>query len=241
MISNIVFTKNRPLQLHAYLESLYRHFPADAIQTYIIYKVELFDEEYTRLFRKYANCTVIRETDFSSDFSRLLNSIDTKYILFGVDDVVYFDSVDLGLIDQTFNESGEDIFGFSLRFSTQNIQKAGDPISQVCIAGQTVYSINWTHGRTPTTRYPFELCATIYKTQLVKKILKSSRNNNLLLEKIFAPGSPVVNILSKVFSKHSILKKFGYFYNPNTLESWNCRWCQRNSSKLPSSLFFQKN
>ncbi len=45
-ISNIVFTKNRPLQLDAYLTSLYRHAPEELIQTYVIYKVELFDEQY---------------------------------------------------------------------------------------------------------------------------------------------------------------------------------------------------
>ena len=45
MINNIVFTKNRPLQLDAYLEGLHRHFPLELIQTYILYKVELFEEE----------------------------------------------------------------------------------------------------------------------------------------------------------------------------------------------------
>jgi hypothetical protein len=51
----------------------------------------------------------------------------------------------------------------------------------------------------------------------------------------------VVNILGKILKKHSILKKFGYFYNPNTLESWNCRWCQKNSDQFPARLYFQKN
>ena len=55
LITNIVFTKNRPLQLEAYLESLYRYFPAERIQTHIIYKPELFSEEYESLFKKYPN------------------------------------------------------------------------------------------------------------------------------------------------------------------------------------------
>ncbi len=33
----------------------------------------------------------------------------------------------------------------------------------------------------------------------------------------------------------------GYFYGPNTLESWVCRWCQNNSELLPNYLYFQKN
>jgi len=43
-IGHIVFTKNRPLQLHGYLESLYRFFPAERMQTCILWKEELFTE-----------------------------------------------------------------------------------------------------------------------------------------------------------------------------------------------------
>ena len=238
-ISNIVFTKNRPLQLDGYLESLYRHFRRESIQAYILYKPELFANEYEQLFEKYSDCIVTRETDFSTDFFSILNRINTKYILFGVDDVVYFDSVELDVIDETFDGFAEDIFGFSLRFSEQNIKKS-DPITEVSTANQTVYSINWTEGRTPTTRYPFELCATIYKSELVRKIIKNSRKNNTFCENFFAPNSGVVGILSKVMRRHKLLKMFGYFYNPNTLESWICRWCQNNPAELPSQLYFQK-
>jgi len=46
--------------------------------------------------------------------------------------------------------------------------------------------------------------------------------------------------MNKVVSDRSTLKRFGYFYGPNTLESWVCRWCQNNSEKLPNYLYFQK-
>ncbi|KPL22263.1 MAG: hypothetical protein AMJ75_08380 [Phycisphaerae bacterium SM1_79] len=239
-ISNIVFTKNRPLQLEAYLESLYRHFPAELIQTYIIYKVELFDAHYEELLRKYSHCIVVREREFSGDFLKLLAQIDTKYILFGVDDVVYFDSVDLAVIDAVFDEYAGDIFGFSMRLSKDSLRDSGDAINEMTVRGETIYRLDWRNGRIPTTRYPFELCATIYRTSLVRKILCSSRKGSALLERLFAPGSPVVWTLGRVFSARSILKRFGYFFNPNTLESWNCRWCQNHGDQLPGCLFFQK-
>jgi len=238
-ISNIVFTKNRPLQLEGYLESLYKNFKKELIQTYILYKPELFDNEYQQVFAKYSNCIVIKEADFFSDFLEIINAIDTKYILFGVDDVVYFDSVDFGIINETFNKFSDDIFGFSLRFSEQNVKK-NDLISTTEIADQMIYSIDWRQGRTPTMRYPFELCATIYRTEWVKKILKSSRVNNSFCEKFFAPNSITVRVLSKIIRRHKILRRFGYFYNPNTLESWNCRWCQNHAEQLPQRLYFQK-
>jgi len=240
MISNIVFTKNRPLQLEAYLESLYRYFPRELIQTYIIYKLELFEEEYQQLFSKYADCIVIKENDFHGDFLKLLSQINTKFILFGVDDVVYFDSVDFEIIDETFSSFPEDTFGFSLRFSKESIGGGSDPVSEAVVAGQTIYSINWEQGRTPITRYPFELGATIYPTALVKKVINNTKNNNPLVSKLFSPSSVLIRMLGKVKSPRSILKSFGYFYGPNTLESWLCRWCQNNSELLPNYLYFQK-
>ena len=240
MISNIVFTKNRPLQLDGYLESLYRYFPPEIIQTYIIYKEELFGEQYDLLFQEFPGCLVVREKDFHSDFLKVLAQIDTKFILFGIDDVVYFDSVDFEVIDETFARYAGKIFGFSLRFSRENIVNTGDSIYESIVAGQTVYNINWTQGRTSTTRYPFELCATVYPTELVKKVINSTMSSNPVIKSLFSPGSFLIKALGKIKSPRSVLESFGYFYSPNTLESWNCRWCQRNSERLPNYLYFQR-
>lgn len=239
IISNIVFTKNRPLQLDAYLESLYKSFPQELVQTYIIYKVELFEDEYEQLFRKYRHCVIIKERDFSSDFLRLLNQIDTKYILFGVDDVVYFDSVDFETIDKTF-ESFNDIFGFSLRLGKNVLDNGVDRTQKNEIEGQYVYKLNWRQGKTKNTRYPFELCATVYRSSIVKTIINAARSRNIFAKKIFSPATGVIKSLKKLGLARKILKSLGYFYNPNTLESWNCRWCQNHSGKLPAFLYFQK-
>jgi len=235
MISNIVFTKNRPLQLHGYLESLYKHFPQNLIQTYILYKVELFQQQYGQLFKTFPDCIVIKENDFHSDFLRTLNDVNTRYILFGVDDVVYFDTVDFEVIDETFEQFPEDIFGFSLRHSPQNA-KASESVERIFADGQRVYKMNWQ----AIKEYPFELCATVYPTALVKRVINSVINNNLVIKKLFSPSSALIKALGRTKLKRKVLKYFGYFFSPNTLESWNCRWCQNHSEQLPAFLFFQK-
>ena len=240
MISNIVFTKNRPLQLHAYIESLYRYLPSEIIQTYVIYKVELFEQEYKQLFRKFSDCIVVREEDFHSDFLRVLDQVNTKYILFGIDDVVYFDSVDFDVIDKTFAGHEQDIFGFMMRFSPESLNGGGDVITDLSVSGQKVYRINWKNGQTPNSRYPFELCSTVYTTDLVKKVISGTMNNNALLRTLFAPNSFLVKTLGKAVSRRKILKSFGYFFSPNTLESWNCRWCQNHKDSFADSIYFQK-
>lgn len=192
------------------------------------------------VFRNFPNCVVVKEHDFHSDFLRILGQVTTKYILFGIDDVVYFDSVDFDVIDETFAKYAGDIFGFSLRLGRDNITNDSDCVSETVVAGQTVYSLDWTQGRTPNTRYPFELCATIYPTALVKNIVGSVVNDNPLIKRFFVPSSVLIKAMGKIISTRSILKSFGYFYSPNKLESWNCRWCQKNASRLPGLLYFQK-
>ncbi len=239
LVSNIVFTKNRPLQLEGYLESLYKHLPTELFQTHIFYKPELFELEYKQLFNKYSDCIVIRENDFHSDLLNILNQINTKLILFGIDDVVYFDSVNFDLIEECFGKFPDDIFGFSLRHSVEIIEDS-DIIKELSVLGQPVLKFSWKEGKTDLTSYPFELCATVYSTALVKRVINSVMNNNPLIRKLFSPRSALINILGRVMSTRSILKSFGYFFSPNTLESWSCRWCQNHSQQLPKFLYFQK-
>ena len=243
VISNIVFTKNRPLQLDAYLESLYKYFPSELIQTYILYKAELFEGEYEQLFSRYPTCIVVRERDFSGDFFKILKQIETKYILFGIDDVVYFDSVEIGLIHVAFEIAGDDIFGFSLRFGYNVLNNGGDKVAEDEIEGQKVYKLNWQGGQTENTSYPFELCATIYRTELVKKIIHSSRSHNKLATILFSPDSVLIKGLRKLRmagKAKRVLKDFGFFYNPNVLEYWVCKWCKENAGNLPAYIYFQK-
>jgi hypothetical protein len=240
MISNIIFTKNRPLQLEAYLESLYKYFPSELIQTYIIYKVELFAEEYEQLFRNFSKCVVIRESDFHSNFMQILDQIRTKYVLFGIDDVVFFDGVRFEIIDRTFAEQGDNIFGFTLRFSPESLKDSKDNLAECSILEEPVYRLNWKNGQTPHTRYPFELCCTFYSTDFVKKIIYGSMSNSPLAKKLFHPASVLIRTLDKAGRKRSMLKRFGYFFSPNTLESWPCKWCQNNQTQLPDYIYFQK-
>jgi len=127
---NIVFTMNRPLQLDAYLTSLYRHIPQRLIQTYVIYKVNLFDSQYSEVFQKFDKCIVIREKDFHDDFVNLIEQIDTKYVLFATDDVVYFDSVDFDVVEETFGRFADDIFGFTFKFGPQSLQEKNGVVSE---------------------------------------------------------------------------------------------------------------
>lgn len=239
-ISNIVFTKNRPLQLEAYLQSLYRHMPKEQIQTYILYKVDLFDEQYSELFEQFSDCIVIREKNFHYDFMSLFERIDTKYILFGTDDVVYYDSVDFAVIDKTFDMFPKNIFGFSLRLRPKTLIDQADSIAEVVSAGEKVYRINWQRAHSRNGQYPFELNSAVYTTSLVRRILEPVAKEHPILKKIFERESFLVKSLRLIFHMKDFLAVLDTFHDPNTLEGYCYRWCQTHKWRLPGYLYFQK-
>jgi hypothetical protein len=239
-ISNIVFTKDRPLQLEAYLDSLYRQFPSGEIQTFVLYKRHRFDAEYRQVFAKHAAAVIVEEKDFHQDFLGILDPIHTPLLLFGVDDVVYYDSVDLEVVERSFSERPGSLFGFSLRMDPDEVATGGDPLIPRTVGDQRVFAIDWRHGMTPTTRYPFELGATVYQTELVKQILGRLVNGNVLLKGLFSPGRPLIRAWRRWASPSGLLRRLGYFYDPNTLEDWCHRWCRRHAQELPPLLGLQR-
>jgi len=154
--------------------------------------------------------------------------------------VVFFDGVDFELIDRTFEKCGEEIFGFTLRFDPASLKNGPDEMIDEQVDGQTVYKLDWTGGQTPHTRYPFELCCTFYRTGLVKKILAGPMSSSSAAKRFFSPDSALVKLLPVRKWRRSLLKRFGFFFSPNTLESWPCRWSQRNAGLLPPMTYFQR-
>jgi len=239
-ITSIVFTKDRPLQLEAYLESLFRYFPQNKIDTYVLYKAGEFDREYNQVWTKFDNCTVVRENNFYKDLTNLVDAASGDFILFGVDDVVFFDSVDLNVVGRTFDSDREGVLGFSLRLDYEMVVAGGDSLRPACVAGQTVFGLDWTQGKSPPARYPFELCATIYPATIVKRILHGATRPARAIGAVCPPLAGWIGTAGRALRRKAWLRKLGLFYDPNTFESWLCRWCQKHSGELPSSLYFQK-
>ncbi|MEJ2701036.1 MAG: hypothetical protein P8Z79_01195 [Sedimentisphaerales bacterium] len=235
-LTNIVFTRNRPLQLEAYLRSFHRFYPEGAFNTIILHRVDLFGEQYEELFRTFRGCRVIREDDFNRDFLQILSGVETEYVNFGTDDVVYFDSVDLDIVESTFKTFENSIFGFSLRMSPESI--SGTRIRSHRIDDREVYSVNWKTAKDKTARYPFELNGTIYRTKLVGEIVSHICSDKVALRKIFAENSPLTRIMNKIFPMKSFLLLLNAFRNPNSLEGYGYRWVKTHRRRYPSELFF---
>ena len=112
LLSVIVFSKDRPLQLHGYLESLifYSKIKEEAIN--VIFK-ETPDIPYEIVINSFKSINWIKQTDFFQNLTCAIND-SKEYIMFGCDDVVFSSNFNIQGAISTLKED-EDIFGFSLR------------------------------------------------------------------------------------------------------------------------------
>jgi hypothetical protein len=154
MLSVICFSKDRPLQLEAYLQSLiwYSGIPASLIN--VIY-VESPEISYDRLRQRYPEVNWRREVSFYTD---LLDIIRTSHdhVLLGCDDVFFTDHFDVNIaLERLTNDPT--LFGFSLRLGL-NLHSLPD-VSQ----RSGVLDWDWTQATNGHWSYPWDVSASVYR------------------------------------------------------------------------------
>ncbi len=109
-ITGVVFSKDRPLQLHALIKTYFENVHAPA-SLYIIYNTSSlsYAEAYKELELEVGNSSVIFVPDcddFRLTLIRALNLIKTNKIFFLVDDIIFIREVDFTILRQLnpFNE-----------------------------------------------------------------------------------------------------------------------------------------
>lgn len=163
MSTIIVFSKDRPLQLHAYLESLIRASGCREGQIYVLYR-EVSPICYDKVKSHFPHVHWILEESFDRQLRRLVSKAD-KHIMFGCDDVVFINHFELRMMER-YLDGHEDIFGFSLRLG-QNIR----PLPKGLQRDGKVCSWSWEEN-SGHYGYPWELDCTLYRKSDVLGILQ---------------------------------------------------------------------
>jgi glycosyltransferase family protein len=184
MISVIVFTKDRPMQLEAYLESLIYYSNLNEQQISIIFK-ENKKIGYKKVIHKYSNCNWIYEDNF---YENLIETIDASnnFIMFGCDDVVFKKNLPINYAKNLLSNN-KDIFGFSFRLG-KNIK----PVPKNAIKVNSHLEWNWASVNEAHYNYPWELDCTLYRKSDIQDVLRSTNEfikNPNYLESIFANNS----------------------------------------------------
>lgn len=169
MPSIIVFSKDRPMQLHAYLESLLSFSDAHAKDVTILFRQNP-DIDYRRVITSFPNVNWVKEKDFHFDLVSAINAAD-DYIMFGCDDVVFTGSFSLDRAKSVLS-GNEDIFGFSFRLGN-NIQPQPKNISDF----KEYRKWRWLGAAEPHYNYPWELDCTLYRKSDIQQMLHAYEAN----------------------------------------------------------------
>src|SRR5260221_3429117 len=162
-ISIIVFSKDRPLQLKGYLESLLYFTKIDPSSITVLYKYTS-KIDYQKLIEDFSQIIWIKEESFFSDLLQVIYR-SNKYIMFGCDDVVFKDHIDLPFA-LSLLAMNENIFGFSARLG-ENICPLPKEIQRL----NGYLQWNWQSTDAPNWNYTWELDATIYRKTDIMKIV----------------------------------------------------------------------
>jgi len=116
----IIFSFDRPIQLQALIESIQKHMRG-LNEIFVMYRVSdaFFDIAYAQLAVRFPHIAFYKQgnnpyVDFQPMLSAILFDLSkSDYILFGVDDIIVVDQVDLNICVQALRE--QHAYGFYLR------------------------------------------------------------------------------------------------------------------------------
>jgi hypothetical protein len=164
MLSVICFSKDRPLQLEAYLDSL-MHYSGIKPQFVTVLTAASPGITYDRLFAQYPLINWVHEQAFQADLLQAVRAAE-NFVLLGCDDVVFKEHFDINDCIKAL-EADKDVFGFSLRLGT-NVNF----LPKLADRGG-IYYWNWRVARGDYWNYPWEVSASVYRKQFVLNYLES--------------------------------------------------------------------
>ncbi len=166
-ISIIVFSKGRPMQMHAYLESLLQFSDAAQEMVTVLY-CETAQIRYEKLMRSFPQVKWIKESKFEDDLKQIVSGA-SDYIMFGCDDVVFTDKFSLQKASEYLQENAQ-VFGYSMRLG-ENIQ----PVPENLSSNEAVLEWKWDCAY-QHYNYPWELDCTLYRREDVVRMTMEEEN-----------------------------------------------------------------
>jgi hypothetical protein len=162
VLTVICFSKDRPMQLEAYLESLCFYSGLPQTNLVVLYR-ETNDISYDSIQNKFSSVVWKRESNFYVDLYTAVESAE-DYIMFGCDDVLFKGNFDVNEILELL-ETRQSVFGFSLRLGANlNFLPMLRPFKDFLIW-------DWKSAPAGNWNYPWEVSASVYKKSAVLGIL----------------------------------------------------------------------
>lgn len=181
----VVFSKDRPLQLYATLESFqFNVLGIEPENVFIILKASSSDyrKQYRKVKFAFSKYVFIEEkTDFRQDLVGIVANPFYTHVLFSVDDNVFLRQIDVSKIMDLLSENPK-VVGFSLRLGTnvkfchtQNKNQSLTSFSEV--VKDSVLMWDWRESQLDFG-YALEISSSIYRTSLIKNLCQKLEYTN---------------------------------------------------------------
>jgi hypothetical protein len=185
----IVFSKDRPLQLHGMLTSVFRHWRGDVRVTALVRAEAPYRDAYAAVRGQFAQVAWCAEEDFGPDLLALALEGREPLVCFGTDDVVYVAPVDVPTVERLF--ATPDLLGVSLRLGKNVVcDMFGRTQRQPFFLHQGVYdpaatSEAWPYWRVDADgavgdwAYPWEVLGTVYPAPFALEVVEALQREGL--------------------------------------------------------------
>jgi len=199
----VVFSKDRPLQLHATLASLQaRCLEPNLLDVRVLAFAsdETMKQRYEQVARELPFAAIVTQGDFRSDLCRLVQG--SEQVAFVCDDALFVRPWSLSRVQRLLRETPEAI-GVSLRLGINTIRcyslRAAQTVPPSVDLGGGWHACDWTRAQLDFA-YPLELSSSVFRTSDVEPLLTglTYRTPNELEERLagcavdFAARLPVL-------------------------------------------------
>ena len=173
LISVLCFSKDRPLQLEAYLTSLLR-FCKGPLNVKVLYTcAPQFDTAYKKLRGSFPQAEFVRERNFREQVLGFAREASTPLLMFGCDDVLFKGPWDPQRVLDTFRRLPR-LLAFSLRLGREitYCHPANRSMSLPRFIEMDPFLVwRWREAEVDWA-YPWELDCTIYSAQFARGMLR---------------------------------------------------------------------
>lgn len=167
----LIFSCDRPLQLYSCLESIQRYIGHFEHLT-VLYRAnnESYSAGYEKVKEAFPLARFVPQEDFKSGVEKIVFRSPSEYILFGADDLIVKDFVDLKLCIEQMEKTGA--YGFYLRFG-RHIHHS--PPSHALASGIYAWDIELGEAEWKSAPSPD---MTLFNKEQIKKVLTQSKYKN---------------------------------------------------------------
>jgi hypothetical protein len=182
-VCSIIFSKDRPLQLFALLETMEsKVIDQKTNNCYVLFKAttDKVKKYYRKVKAAFPQVIFVQETNFKQNLCTIVSNPFFSHVLFIVDDSVFLKSISLNSVCRLLTNKPH-VIGFSLRLGTNvtycYTQKKNQSLPKFAKKSNQTLLWNWNDAEYDFG-YPLEVSSSVYRLSLLRNLCHNLMYDN---------------------------------------------------------------